>query len=864
MRSLTQDDARETDRFWEAPIAALRAHSGPVTYALALSALLISVLLVTLTDSPFTSWRPDDALLIGVIFVLGMLVIERASLVIEGERQTHTISIAEMLLILGAVFLSPVIFIGLRVTVGTYFMVSRHTDRRKLYFNLTLFAMEAALLSFLVRAFLSEFPTTFAQWSWVAVSSALMSLTTLAWVSLVISLHERHHSFAVGVRSQGFAMLVGSSCGVLIASSGTTYAALVLFSIPVIAAVTWLLQAYGNLSQGHQELEHCYQFSRDLAAMPFLDDVIDETLQQSKSMLRGETARLIVLAAPDGSFPVEYVFDGKTRSRAQRLDDLPVWLQFVGGSAPVVVVADSLAGDSRSAFERRGIQGAMISSVESRGLSALLIITDRLGRRGVDFTDRDRDLFAHVTSNAVAQLSVGYVLRELEDSTLKDSLTGLGNRRRFESHLEEYVDHETVHAMFIVDLVGLENVNDTLGHDNGEIVVVELARRLEEIAGPDWALARFQSGEFAIAVPEIVHEGAAMNLVQRVQDAISRPLELDGTNLEVASQVGIAFFPEHGRDIQTVIRRADIAAESAKYAPTSRLIYSSEIDDRSPRRLAMARELRVAIEKRELEVYYQPKALLATGEVIGVEALCRWTHPTLGSIRPDEFIEVAERTHLIGPLTELVLSTSLDAQVRWLAEGLNFPVAVNLSPLVLLDPTLPDRLEHELAVRGLSSAALTLELTETRVMGDDVRSTDALSRLDQLGIRLSIDDFGTGYSSLAYLKGLPVSELKIDRSFVAEAMADGHSGTIVASTIDLARGLGLSVVAEGVEDRTTWEWLDQLGCNHMQGFYLSRPQPEEEFLRWVRQYQALRQAEEQVTEGPVRAALPAPRTRETT
>ncbi|MFV1991381.1 MAG: EAL domain-containing protein, partial [Acidimicrobiales bacterium] len=253
-----------------------------------------------------------------------------------------------------------------------------------------------------------------------------------------------------------------------------------------------------------------------------------------------------------------------------------------------------------------------------------------------------------------------------------------------------------------------------------------------------------------------------------------------------------------------------------------------------------------------------------TGEVIGVEALCRWTHPTLGSIPPDEFIEVAERTHLIGPLTELVLSDSLDAQVRWLAEGLNFPVAVNLSPLVLLDPTLSDRLEHELAVRGLPASALTLELTETRVMGDDMRSIEALGRLDQLGIRLSIDDFGTGYSSLAYLKGLPVSELKIDRSFVAEAMVDGHSGTIVASTIDLARGLGLSVVAEGVEDRTTWEWLDQLGCNHMQGFYLSRPQPEEEFLRWVRQYQALRSAEAQVSRTPAQPQPSAPRTRETT
>ncbi|MFV1991463.1 MAG: diguanylate cyclase domain-containing protein, partial [Acidimicrobiales bacterium] len=636
-------------------MAILRAHIGISTYTLAGIAIIVTGLLVAFTDDPLTSWRQDDALLVGLFFVVGMLVIERSSLVVEGERQTHTVSIAEMLLVLGAVYLSPLVFIGLRVGVGTLFMVDRRTFRRKMYFNLSLFAMEAALLSYLVRLVLSEFPSSLAAWAWVAAACSIMSLATLAWVSLVISLHERHHSFAIAARSQGFAVLVGSSWGVVIASSGASVAAVVLFSMPVIAGIAWLFRAYGDLSQGHQELESCYQFSRDLAAMPFLDDVIDETLQQSRAMLRGDTARLVVLAAPDGSRPVEYVFDGKTRSHAVPLDDLSAWVEFLGETEPKVVVAESLSGDARAAFDSRDIQGALISSVESRGLSALLIITDRLGRRGVDFTDRDRDLFAHVTSNAAAQLSVGYVLRELEDSTLKDGLTGLGNRRRFENHLEDFVDRETNHAVFLVDLVGLENVNDTLGHDSGESVVVEIGRRLTEIAGPGWELSRFQSGEFAIAVPYIENEGVAMNLVQRVQEVISRPLELDGTKLEVSSQVGIAFFPEHGHDIHTVIRRADIAAESAKFSPTSRLIYSSEIDDRSPRRLAMARELRVAIEKGHLEVYYQPKALLSTGEVIGVEALCRWSHPTLGFIPPDEFIEVAERTHLIGPLTELVM-----------------------------------------------------------------------------------------------------------------------------------------------------------------------------------------------------------------
>lgn len=826
----------------------VRSRAVAFTYVIVSLVLSLAALSFWAVDSPFDSWRQERVLLLAII-IGGMMIVENADLEIEGQRQTHHLTFNEVLLVIAVVYLSPMDFVLVRVGVGTAWLLRRHTSTIKLIFNAALFAMEATFLSFLVRLVLTEIPSDALDWLWVMTSVLIMTLASTLAVSAAISLRERHRSWALLVRSQGFAVVVGTTTGVLVASSGVLSTSLLFFAVPTLLGVTWLLRAYGDLTQGHDELESCYEFSREIATMPFLDDVIDETLQQARKMLRGESARLIVLEAPDGSPPTEYLFDGETRPRSLPLRDYLAWIELDIADSAVERRSDQLEGTARLALESRGIDVALLSAIQGRGLSALLVVTDRGGLQGVGFTARDLDLFGHITSTAAAQLSVGYLLRELEESTLKDSLTGLPNRRRFERELEALVSNGQEHAVLVVDLVGLENVNDTLGHESGDYVVQELGRRLTQIAGPDWVVARFPSGEFAVGLPGVGAAGQAMLSVEKLQTAFSQALELDGTSLEVASQIGIAFFPEHTQDLKTLIRRADIAAEAAATSPTSATIYSAEIDDRSPRRLAMARELRVAIEQGFLEVHYQPKANLSTGEIVGVEALCRWTHPSLGAVSPDEFIEVAEKNHLIAPLTDLVLTCSLDAQARWTSDGLHCPVAVNLSPLVLLDQTFADRLVHELEVRGLDTEMLTLELTETTVLREEQRSTAALQGLDNLGIRLSIDDFGTGYSSLAYLRGLPVSELKIDRSFIAEAMDDSHSETIVASTIDLARGLGLSVVAEGVEDRSTWEWLERLGCNHVQGFYLAKPMPEADFLVWVEQYSALRKTESQVS-GP--------------
>ena len=321
----------------------------------------------------------------------------------------------------------------------------------------------------------------------------------------------------------------------------------------------------------------------------------------------------------------------------------------------------------------------------------------------------------------------------------------------------------------------------------------------------------------------------AVSTAQRILVALEQPFIMQGLTLEASASVGIALYPEHGADVDTLIQRADVAMYAAKGAHGGCEVYAPEDDHYSRERLALVGELRRGIDEGELVTYYQPKIDIVSGDIVGAESLARWNHPTRGLVMPDDFIPTTERTGLLRPFTLLSLSDSIRQLAAWRAAGHALTVAVNLSVRNLLDLELPNDIARLLAKNGVPASALVLELTEGTLMADPARTLAVLERLHRIGLGLSIDDFGTGYSSLSYLKRLPVDEIKIDKSFVMHMDTDENDRVIVRSTIDLARNLGLKVVAEGVETQEVWNALREMGCNVGQGYYFGKPMPAADF-----------------------------------
>ncbi|HKP91723.1 MAG TPA: bifunctional diguanylate cyclase/phosphodiesterase [Thermoleophilaceae bacterium] len=411
---------------------------------------------------------------------------------------------------------------------------------------------------------------------------------------------------------------------------------------------------------------------------------------------------------------------------------------------------------------------------------------------------------------------------------LHDELTGLPNRGMLHDRLEESLDSAALHddpvVVLLVDIDDFRAVNDTLGHEHGDTLLVQLARRLETSFGDDAELiARVGGDELAVVVSG--GEADPDAIAKRTAEVLAPPFSVGGLSLEVRASLGAALFPEHADRARELVRRADIALHRAKADGTLYNVYRSEYDSFSVDRLLLAGQLRRAIAGGELVVHYQPKLALADGRPRGVEALVRWEHPELGLLAPQAFVPLAEHTGLITELTDVVLGQTLTQCAAWRRAGLDLVVAVNLSPRSLLDADLPRRIEAVLAANDLPGDALQVEITESRVVSDLDGAGRVLDQLHALGASCAIDDFGTGYSSLTQLQRLRVDEIKIDRSFVAEMDRSADSEAIVRSTIELGRSLGLAVTAEGVESEAIWSRLVELGCDYAQGFHIGHPLP---------------------------------------
>jgi diguanylate cyclase (GGDEF)-like protein len=429
--------------------------------------------------------------------------------------------------------------------------------------------------------------------------------------------------------------------------------------------------------------------------------------------------------------------------------------------------------------------------------------------------------------------------RKLRHQAMHDGLTGLSNRAQLYQRAGRATKSVRafggIAALLLIDLDRFKEVNDTLGHDHGDMLLRDVADRLGGSLRRGDLLARLGGDEFAVLLCDLPDRGAAAELAGRLLAALERPFVVSGVTVRLEASVGIALCPDHGTDVGTLVRRADVAMYDAKREQGRIRVYDAGRDPYSPARLQRIGELRDALGNDELVLHYQPKVAIAGGDVTGVEALVRWQHPRHGLLAPAEFLPLAERTGLMGELTRWVVDAALAQACAWQDDGIEVPIAINLAAANILDSALPDWVAERLAHHGVAAARLTCELSEHTVMADPRRAGEVLERLRALGVRLSLDDFGTGQSSLSYLKRLPLDELKIDRGFVSGIVGDDHDALIVRSTIDLARNLGLEVVAEGVEGADVLQRLRALHCDEAQGFHLSRPLPATALVEWLRE-----------------------------
>lgn len=557
-------------------------------------------------------------------------------------------------------------------------------------------------------------------------------------------------------------------------------------------------------------------------------DVIDLTLWNlTHKVVFATYSRQIGLSAP-ATPEIADSFSGKALAKIKNVSDIPQASAILKRHGTIVEV----------------YQPVRFGSIGNDAITGVLRTAIPYGPIAQTITEETRRLyialaFAFLTLYLVlfrlvarASLELRHRADENEQQARHDALTGLPNRTQFSEAVDAIINTgETDIAIALMDLDRFKEVNDTLGHHHGDLLLIEAGSRISQLLDSQDMVARLGGDEFALVLRGVTDSQTALTTTNRVVKAIEETFDIEGISLDIGASIGVAIAPDHGHDLSTLLQRADVAMYSAKRLKSGCALYDQAIDNNSREQLAMMGDLRRSMNE-QLVVYYQPKVDLKTNLTTGVEALVRWNHPDRGLIAPDVFIPLAERSGLIDAITHIVIEKSL-AQLRcWLDNGLNLHISVNVSARGLHDGKLVEVVNELLARYSIPHECLVLEITETTIAADPVRAREVLASLGNQGVRFSIDDFGTGYSSLAVLRSLPVDELKIDREFIAD-LAHPDGAAIVEYSIRLGHVLGLVVVAEGVEDLADQKTLANLGCDMAQGYWFARPMPAEDITAWL-------------------------------
>lgn len=537
-------------------------------------------------------------------------------------------------------------------------------------------------------------------------------------------------------------------------------------------------------------------------------------------------------------------------SRYELLDETGAVITFAGADIATVQITvehDVVDGGQTVARIRvsKSLTPVLTRTVLSAVFGIIFALSTVLLLRWVPFRfleqawselEDSRQLLANEVSNKEVALEK---LEQLHDTmrhmALHDPLTGLHNRTQLDARLDQSLLDATRRgwsvAVYMMDLTNFREIVETLGHDVGDRVIKEVAGRLEGLLRRSDSIARISGGQFAVVctltAPDVEY------VASKILQAFDQSYEVEGYPLLLSASIGVACFPIHAQQGADLLRCADIAMHAASARRSSFETYNETLDCHSESRLQLVSDLNGAIARDELFLVYQPQVDFKTLRVVGVEALLRWRHPTEGVISPGVFIPLAEQSGHIQPFTWWALKTALYQLGRWQRAGYDLGMAINLSAELLVDDSVPKILEEELTRSHVAAEQLTVEITENSIMADPFRANLILKDIHTLGMCLSVDDFGTGYSSLAYLANLPVDEVKVDRSFVGTMHTNQKNQTIVRSTIDLGHNLGLSVVAEGIENREAWDLLANLGCDLAQGYFLARPLPAEDLEEFL-------------------------------
>ena len=799
--------------------------------------LLIWLFSASLGATAFLLWRRDFSLpevgqiwwpVLALLFAAG----ERFAVHLPFGRDNHSLTFSQAPLILGLFFASLGELLLAAVSgAAVVWLLSYRSAPIKLAFNLgsLLAQVTVAVAVFLGAAELfGADPADLSPPIWLAALLAALAGDLLSNLALFVILGLRQRRWDLG----GFGRtLIAATGGTIVVTDLALVATLIGADRP--AAIGLLVLALGltfMLYRGYHvqrmrygRLDLLYRFTRSVDRALNSGSVTDTICAEARELLRARYAAVITCggAGSDAAREGTAWYADACQGELVRLPR--------GGSGP-----------SYDALRAAGHHDGLAAPLRENGeIVGLLLVADRLD----DVTTFDLDdarLFEALAAHAAVAFAnsalvdrVREAARETEHLALHDPLTGLANRLHFQQRLERRLTTTGSAAVLLMDVDRFKEVNDTLGHDVGDRLLQEVAGRLRDLESEETMVARLGGDEFAILLggDDIHVEG----MVARIQRDMSRPLEVGAVTLDVSASIGVAATPRDGSSAALLLRHAEVAMYDAKAAHLGVTRYSLDRDPYSSRRLSLIGDLARALEDRSLTLHYQPQADPRTGQVRGVEALIRWNHPVWGAVPPDEFIPLAEHTGLIRPLTRFVLETAVRQCVAWRAAGTPVLMSVNISARNLLEPELADWVARLLLQAGMPAALLKLEVTESAIVDESDRALQALDRLVELGLALSVDDFGTGYSSLARLRTLPVHEVKIDRSFVS-GLPDGPGDlAIVRAVISLARDLGISVVAEGVENQESWDRLAELECELVQGYFLARPMPAKAMGVWLSQ-----------------------------
>lgn len=767
---------------------------------------------------------------------------------VHSRGHTYLAVLSELPLLVGLVALGPVALVAASLAgEGAVLVGYRRQPPTKLVLNLARAAATSVLAVVVYRAALGT-ASPVAPAGWGAALAALGAAALLGQVVIVIAMRcygqtARYHWW-VELRTSVF-LLVTNGALALVLLDAAWYSRLAVVPLVVVAILVVLAyRGYLRLVRRFATLQRLQAFGRSVASERLEQRATIETiLSEATSVLRAAEAELWLPGSGRTLQAYRRLHDGTLEARRVALPETgPIAAALAGGEASRFALDDPESG----ADATRGRSGAPVAlglvaplRLGSNEPGALLA----LGRtEALDpFDDDDLALFEALATQAGVALERARLFEELRTEALRkahqashDALTGLGNRAYYAELVGAGLAAHDHVAVAIFDLDRFKDVNDTLGHAVGDRLLVEIAQRLVTEAAGRASVVRLGGDEFGLVIAGVTGIEAALEVVRDLHTSIARPVQLEELALATSASCGVAISPGHGRDAATLLQRADAAMYLGKAAGSEVVCYDPARDVQTERRLALGGHLAQALEGAgQISLLFQPIVRLADGAVPRVEALARWVHPDLGAVPPDEFVAIAEHLGLVTRLTDVVLAQACAQAARWRQAGLALDVAVNLSVRDAVDRRLPDRVAAALSQSGLVAEALTLELTETAVMTDLEVARTILEQLAALGVELAIDDFGTGYSSLAYLHRLPVDELKIDRSFITNLGRDFGDGVIVASSIAMAHSLGLSVIAEGVEDTVSWEALAEAGCDFIQGYYLSKPLKAAELEHWL-------------------------------